>query len=174
MFRTLRLRLTTYIVAVLAVMLVAVGVVIYALLSHQLDAAVHAQLAARLPPPILVSFAGPPASLVVPVGGAVSGSSQEPPPNFFVTVRDPVPAAPAEAVPVVAARASAPADGTFVNEWQAGGALATDPNSPAGLPDAAGFAAARQGHDDIRTVQNGGQRYRLLTGPIRIPSMARR
>jgi two-component system, OmpR family, sensor histidine kinase CiaH len=161
MFRTLRLRLTAYIVAVLAVMLVAVGVVVYVLLSRQLDAAVQTQLAARLPPPVLVSFAGPPVPLA-PLSGA-AGYSQEPPTNFFVTTRDPLPSDPSDAVPVVAARVGTPPDGTFVNQWQAGDAVATDPSSPTGLPDAAGFAAARPGHDDIRTVQAGDQRYRLLT-----------
>jgi signal transduction histidine kinase len=162
MFRTLRLRLITYIVSVLVIMLLAVGVVVYVLLNHQLDEAVRAQLEARLPPPVLVSFNGPPIPPVPPNSPGSTGA-QDPPSKFFIAVHGSVPAPPISTAPVVAARLDSPPDGTFVSEWQAGGVMVADPNSPAGLPDPAGLAAAKPGHDDIRSVHVAGQRYRLLT-----------
>ena len=174
MFQTVRLRLTAYVVGVLALMLLLVGGVVYVLLTRQLDAAVETQLQARLPPPIILStlpqaLTKPPAPLSegspneASSGPSVGLSVQDPRSAFYVNVGIDAPSTPPGAVAIMTARPAAAADGTFASQSEAGRVVTSDPTTPPGLPDAGALAAARLGHDDTRTVNAAGQRYRLLT-----------
>src|SRR5712692_1807859 len=74
MFRAIRLRLIAYVVGVLALVLLAAGVLVYVLLTKQLDAAIETQLRADLPP--APSPAMPSVSLPLPSPPAVSSDGR--------------------------------------------------------------------------------------------------
>src|SRR6266567_2425509 len=145
MFRTVRLRLTAYIIAVLGLMLMAVGAVVYVLLTRQLDAAVETRLRAALPQPITVSARLPAPSLPGGIPGpgvfAVTGVAATPPSppeggtlNYGYAGIGPV--------------SASVRDGVFVIQWQDGEVLSPPDGAPPGLPDMAGLGAATVGHDD--------------------------
>jgi len=180
-FRSLRLKLIAYVVTVLASVLLIVGVAVYILLTRQFDAAIDAQLRARLPSPPK-AFAVSPSDVSGPVlapqavGGAAIAVAAGPPPPFDVTVSRRAAgnlSAPGTGSPADAGQESVfvgvslndppAADGTFMMQLMDGSVVSRDDAAPSALPDLQALAAARAGRDDLRTVRAGGQRYRLLT-----------
>lgn len=189
MFRAIRLKLIAYVAAVLATVLLAVGTLVYVLLTRQFDAAVNTQLRSHLPPPpssgpvsIAAGFAvGPAPGLpdippdctvsTTPLGTSVNCPGDPPrtgPPGLQAggTSADAEPGQSQGFVVSHIAAGDGPDDGTFLIQWVNGQLDGPDKTVPPGLPDLAAMAAARPGHDDQRTVRVGGQRYRLITRTV--------
>jgi signal transduction histidine kinase len=169
MFSAVRIRLIAYVVGVLAIVLLAAGGAVFAVLSRQLDAAVSAQLraaAARYSAGLVTvsrsvfspDGAGPGATVITDTGlppSDVNAVWTQPggAAGWVVGLGPPAPAPPADPS----------TDGTFVIQWVPGRSITRLGVAPSGLPDDASVAAAIAGGDTIRTVSVDGRRYRLLT-----------
>ncbi|MGH2601614.1 MAG: hypothetical protein ACRDJ9_19795, partial [Dehalococcoidia bacterium] len=145
MFRAVRLRLIGYTVLVLALVLLAVGVAVYALLSRQLDAAVDNQLRAA------AARTGGSIGPEVRPSGDVAADGEESEDVFYVRLL----AEDFMSRPPRSFGSTATTSG-WREMWRAGPV-------PAGVPSPEALGAARPGRDDLRTVTLDGQEYRLLT-----------
>ncbi len=175
MFNTVRIRLITCVVGVLAVVLLAAGGAVYVVLSRQLDAAVSAELRvaaarysngvftiSRLPDPLSVpgsdvAISGSGAALPEdPSSGPQTGAAR----SQQVLIGS---------GPQLIPPADQSSDGTFAVQWIDGQAITRLGAVPAGLPDQAAIAAAKPESDAFSTISAGGQRYRLLTRVLPAP-----
>lgn len=150
MFRTLRLQLVGSVVAVLALVLLAVGALVYALLSRGLDDAVDAGLRAAA---ARASLMGPRSVLTAPESGEAVGNSFT---IRLVTERALSPVRPRRP-PSLGGPHDPGGEADGWREVMRGGLV------PDGLPDPDALAAAAPGRDDLRTVERDGEGYRLLT-----------
>ena len=150
MFRRVRLQLTAYVVAVLALVLLAVGILVYVLIARQFDQLVDAELrasVARVP-----AFGGPARNAAerdALTRETAADDSEGPFVVQFLSGIGPRPFGPGRGQPP-----------TPLTGWHE--AMRRGP-VPAGIPDMNAVAATRPGKDDLRTVTLDGQSYRLLT-----------
>jgi signal transduction histidine kinase len=139
-FRSVRLRLIAYVVGVLAVVLLAVGALVYVLLTRQLDNLVDAQLRTAVS---RGAFAARPSQDTGDLDGG-GGVFQ-----VRLVVED------------ARRLVRRPHVGSGEpGEWQV---VSRSGLVPVGVPVQEGLVAARPGRDDLRTVTLGGERYRVLT-----------
>jgi signal transduction histidine kinase len=151
MFRTLRFQLIGSVVAVLAVVLLAVGALVYALLSRQLDGAVDAELRAAAG---RVTALAP--RLPMPPSEPASGDGE----TFTIRLVSDRAAVPTRVRRSPSDDGDSHGNGAETNGWHE---LARTGSVPDDLPDWQAVAAAALGRDDLRSVTEDGQRYRLLT-----------
>lgn len=159
MFSSLRLRLTLWYVAILAVILLAVGALVYVLVARSLDAQINASLSEVNQRAMAAASLAP---SPVGVDGRDSGRSEgedEDGERRGEHDRD------ADFTPLVGREALGGAAGVFVLAVDANGSILANPNNvpTEGLPDANALAVARREGQDRRDVRAGGSRLRLLT-----------
>jgi signal transduction histidine kinase len=140
MFQSLRLRLIASVVGVLALVLLAVGALVYVLISRQLDDLVDAQLQAAASRGVFGFRA---------VSEETDGDSDG------VTFQVRMMADDLRPFPRRGRNGDPDGDG-----WREVSRLGV---APSGVPVEASLQAAEPGRDDLRTVTLDGERYRVLT-----------
>ncbi|HZQ36303.1 MAG TPA: HAMP domain-containing sensor histidine kinase [Dehalococcoidia bacterium] len=162
MVRAARRRLILSLACVMGAVLLCAGVLVYLLLTHELDRAVDAQLRSQDAAFVKVAVtgsiaAGDPAGPTT--GGAVPGGEVTALPPH----PDPPPAGAAQGGLIVSYQPPVDAAGVFSVQISGGELLAARGTVPPGFPVAAAAAAARPDRDDLRTTTLDGKRYRLLS-----------
>lgn len=155
-----RRRLIASLACVMGTVLIGAGVLVYLLLTHELDRAVDAQLRSqdaafvKVVAGLSATQATGPGPAGAPVGAAQPGAIVPPPDLPEGAVRGGV---------VVSYQPPVDAAGVFSVQISGDDVLAARGTVPAGFPIEAAAAAAQPGHDDLRTTTLDGKRYRLLS-----------
>jgi signal transduction histidine kinase len=161
-FRALRLKLIGSAIAVVALVLIAAGALVYAILTQQFDAAVDAELdaaSAGLQQVVLSPIA---LGIKVPVDpGITAGVPLDP--AAKEALRGATEGIGYQGQPL------SDANSTFSVQWLNDQVIGERGTVPVGLPDVGARAAVKPDRVDRRTVSRNGQRYRLLTRVLPLP-----